>query len=71
MKPFTRTMLGTSIGLCLLLITASVKSELHFPRTHEAARMRAQREYSDLQNDELSLASDIKLMREQHAMPRR
>ena len=63
MKTFTKMMVGSSIGLSLLLVTVAVKSAAHFARAHEATRVHAQRAYSDLQKDEVSLTSDVKLLR--------
>jgi hypothetical protein len=61
-KHFTTMIVGSSIGLSLLLVTVSVKSAAHFARAQDAARDPAPLEYSDLQKDELSLTSDVKLL---------
>ena len=63
MKAVAKMMVGSSIGLSLLLVTVAVKSAAHFARAHEATRVHAQREYIDLQTDELSLTRDVKLLR--------
>lgn len=63
MKTFTKMMVGSSIGLSLLLVIVSVRSAAHSARAHEAAGVHAQREYSDLRKDELSLTSDVKQLR--------
>jgi hypothetical protein len=62
-KTSTKMMVGSSISLSLLLVAVSVKSAAHFARAHETASVHAQREYSDLQKDELSLTKDMKLLR--------
>ena len=63
MKKKTIMIVGSSIGLSLLLVTVSVRSAVHFARAHDAAGVQAQPQYSDLQKDEISLASDIKRLR--------
>jgi hypothetical protein len=63
-KRFTTRIVGSSIGLSILLATVSVRSAGHFARAHDAARVHAQLDYGDLQKDELSLTSDLKLLRD-------
>ena len=63
MKQFKLTIVGSAIGLSLLLVTVSVRSTGDFARARDNARAQVKREYSDLQKDELSLTSDVKLLR--------
>jgi hypothetical protein len=62
-KKFTTMIVGSTIGLSFLVFGVSVRSLAHFARANDNARAPAQREYSDLQKDELSLSRDVKLLR--------
>ena len=45
------------------MFTTSVRSVTRFARANDNARLQSQRKYSDLQNDELSLTTDVKRLR--------
>ena len=62
-KAFTTMIVGGLIVLSLLLFTTSVRSVTRFARANDNAGAQSQRKYSDLQNDELSLTTDVKLLR--------